>query len=152
MPKVVVELGVSEIGIGVPSALPQVVEHCDSRVPLRHLIERVGPAAHAESALTFDARYLEAPIRFDGRARVCGDWRGYGDADDGLSEDAGERSGSAWRAWNRSAQRIRYRQALSIHDEPCDFHSAGDDVHQVGTSRVRPEDVLIEPQYHRSHR
>src|SRR5439155_448920 len=113
-----------------------------------------GPRSAAVTILRVesDARHLETPIRFDGGARVCSDRRGYGDADDGLSEDSGERSRSAWRTRNRSAQRIRYRQALSVHDEPGDFHSGRDDVHQVGTSRVGPEDVLIEPQYYRPHR
>src|SRR5438094_10185118 len=97
MPEVVVELGVAEIRVGVPSAVAKIVEDRDSRIPLRHLVERVCPAAHAESARALDARHLETPIRFDGRAGVCSDCRGYGDADAGLSKHSGEMRGSACR-------------------------------------------------------
>src|SRR5438876_6005158 len=151
MTEVVVELGVSEIWLGVPSTVAQIVEHGNPRIPLRHLIERVGPAAHAESARTFDPRHLEAPVSFDGRAGVRSDWRGDRDARDSLSEDSGERSSSTRRSGNWIPHRISHRQALPVNNQSREFHSAGYDVYQIGTRSCWPEHVLIESRGLRAH-
>src|SRR5439155_11123349 len=65
MAKVVVELRVSEIRIGVPSTVAQIVEDSYTGIPLRDLIERVSPASHPKPTRAFNARNLEAPIAFD---------------------------------------------------------------------------------------
>src|SRR2546429_1538637 len=71
--KVVVELRVSEIRIGVPSAVAQIVEDSYTGIPLRDLIQRVCPASHPKPTRAFNARNLEAPIGFDCASRVSSD-------------------------------------------------------------------------------
>src|SRR6266516_4296501 len=73
MTEVVVELGISKVRICVPTSVAQIVEHSETGIPLRHLIERVCPASHPESTRAFNARDFEAPIGFDCADRASSD-------------------------------------------------------------------------------
>src|SRR5438445_3573152 len=97
MTVVVVKLARAEIRLGVPAAAAQVVEHGDARIPLRNLIERVAPRAHAKAPPSFDVRHLEVPLHIDRCFALGGNGRGKSDTRARRSELGRARCGERWR-------------------------------------------------------